>query len=51
MLSASSYSREQVDSFLELLGLVLFIVLVIAAAAAVTAAVVRLSPTRTKKAD
>ena len=37
------------DTFLELLGLVVFVVLVIAAAAAVTAAVVRLSPTPTKK--
>ncbi|HZT46133.1 MAG TPA: hypothetical protein VFA24_08140 [Gaiellaceae bacterium] len=37
------------DTFLELLGLIAFIVLVIAAAAAVTAAVVRLSPTPTKK--
>jgi hypothetical protein len=38
-----------VDAVLDLLGLVAFIVLVIAAAALVTAAVVRLSPTRTKK--
>jgi hypothetical protein len=37
------------DSVLDLLGLLAFIVLVIAAAALVTAAVVRLSPTRTKK--
>jgi hypothetical protein len=40
-----------VTTVLDLLGLVLFIVLVIAAAAAVTALVVRLSPTRTKKAS
>jgi hypothetical protein len=49
MLWAPSYSREHVDTLLDLLGLLLFIALVIAAAALVTAAVVRLSPTRTKK--
>jgi hypothetical protein len=37
------------DTLLGLLGLVAFVVLVIAAAALVTAAVVRISPTRTKK--
>jgi hypothetical protein len=40
-----------VDNVLDLLGLFAFIVLVIAAAALVTALVVRLSPTRTKKAS
>jgi hypothetical protein len=39
-----------VDTVLDLLGVLGFIVLVIGAAALVTAAVVRLSPTRTKKA-
>jgi hypothetical protein len=38
-----------VHTFLDLLGLVLFVALVIGAAAIVTAAVVRISPTRTKK--
>jgi len=38
-----------VNTVLELLGLLAFIILVIGAAALVTAAVVRLSPTRTKK--
>jgi hypothetical protein len=46
MLGASSYSRSAVDTFLDLLGLVAFILLVIVAAAAVTAAVVKISPTR-----
>jgi hypothetical protein len=39
-----------VDTFLELLGLVVFIVIVIALAAGVTALVVKLSPTKDKKA-
>jgi hypothetical protein len=39
-----------VDTFLELLGLLVFIVAVIALAAAVTALVVKISPTRDKKA-
>jgi hypothetical protein len=43
------YSRNAVDTFLGLLGLVAFVIVVIVAAALVTAAVVRISPTRTKK--
>jgi hypothetical protein len=39
---------EQVDTLLGLVGLVIFIVLTIALAAVVTAAVVRISPTRDK---
>jgi hypothetical protein len=39
-----------VDTFLGLLGLVVFVVLVIALAAGVTALVVKLSPTKDKKA-
>jgi hypothetical protein len=38
-----------VNTFLGLIGLVIFIVCVVALAAAVTAAVVRISPTRDKK--
>jgi hypothetical protein len=38
-----------VETFLELLGLVVFIVAVIALAAGVTALVVKISPTRDKK--
>jgi hypothetical protein len=43
------YSRNAVDTFLGLLGLAAFVIVVIGAAALVTAAVVRISPTRTKK--
>jgi hypothetical protein len=39
-----------VDTFLEMLGLVVFVVLVIALAAGVTALVVKISPTKDKKA-
>jgi hypothetical protein len=39
-----------VDTFLELIGLVVFIAAVIALAAGVTALVVKISPTRDKKA-
>jgi hypothetical protein len=39
---------ERVTTFLGVLGLLVFIVLVIALAAVVTAAVVRISPTRDK---
>ena len=49
MPSASIYSRRAMDTLLGLLGLAVFVILVIAAAALVTAAVVRISPTRTKK--
>jgi hypothetical protein len=38
------------DTFLEMLGLVVFVVLVIALAAGVTALVVKISPTKDKKA-
>ncbi len=41
---------EAMDAFLDLLGLVIFVVLVIAVAAGVTALVVKISPTRDKKA-
>jgi hypothetical protein len=39
-----------VDTFLEMLGLLVFVVLVIALAAGVTALVVKISPTKDKKA-
>jgi hypothetical protein len=39
-----------VDTFLGLLGLIVFVVLVIALAAGVTALVVKISPTKDKKA-
>ena len=38
------------DTFLEMLGLLVFVVLVIALAAGVTALVVKISPTKDKKA-
>ena len=41
---------EAMDTFLGLLGLVIFIALVIGVAAGVTALVVKISPTRAKKA-
>ena len=41
---------KAMDTFLGLLGLVIFIVLVIGIAAGVTALVVKISPTREKKA-
>jgi len=44
------YSREAVDTFLDMLGLIVFIVAVIALAAGVTALVVKISPTKDKKA-
>ena len=40
---------EQVDTFLGLLGLVIFVVSTVSLAAALTAAVVRISPTRDAK--
>jgi hypothetical protein len=40
-----------VETFLELLGLLVFIVIVIVLAAGVTALVVKISPTRDKPAD
>jgi len=48
--SHSGYSREQVDTFLDMLGLIVFIIAVIALAAGVTALVVKISPTKDKKA-
>jgi Mn2+/Fe2+ NRAMP family transporter len=42
------YSTSRVKTVLELIGLTIFVVCVIALAAAATAAVVRISPTRDK---
>ena len=48
MHGAWGYCMERVDTFLGVIGLVLFIGCVIVLAAVVTAAVVRISPTRDK---
>ena len=48
--SHGGYSRSRVETFLDMLGLLVFIVLVIALAAGVTALVVKISPTKDKKA-
>ena len=48
MRAASGYSTERVHTFLGVVGLAIFVACVIVLAAAVTALVVRISPTREK---